>query len=246
MKTLKRIVSIALAVILVSCSVPLTKAIDDIELTPPFWGDIYRDGVLNAKDVLKCARVAEGLESTTYEDRCFADVNLDGNLTEDDSKTLAALRVGNISELPAESEAEIIFKAPSKDSYNQGEELDTSGMSVIVSSKKDPSVKYILTENISVSGFNSSTIGTQTLTATFRGLAFGFSVSVNDPAGQVDPTNPTTPMNPTNPANPDSSNNSTSQSGICHWCGKTHNNGFFQIILGFIHSVLVFFFGKKY
>ena len=33
---------------------------------------------------------------------------------------------------------------------------------------------------------------------------------------------------------------------VCHWCGKDHSNGFFQKVIGFFHSILAFFFGKKY
>ena len=35
-------------------------------------------------------------------------------------------------------------------------------------------------------------------------------------------------------------------SNVCKWCGKTHNNGFFQSIIGFFHNIFAKIFGAKY
>ena len=56
-----------------------------------------------------------------------------------------------------------------------------------------------------------------------------------------DPTNPTNPTNPTDPTNP-----TQPQVNVCKWCGKTHDNGFIQKIIGFFHTILANIFGAKY
>ncbi len=56
-----------------------------------------------------------------------------------------------------------------------------------------------------------------------------------------DPTNPTNPTSPTEPATP-----SQPQGNMCKWCGKTHDSGFIQKLIGFFHNILASIFGAKY
>ena len=56
-----------------------------------------------------------------------------------------------------------------------------------------------------------------------------------------DPTNPTNPTSPTEPATP-----SQPQGNICKWCGKTHDSGFIQKLIGFFHNILASIFDAKY
>ena len=67
----------------------------------------------------------------------------------------------------------------------------------------------------------------------------------NNPDQPDNPNNPDQPDNPNNPDQPDNPGNNQNES-ICKWCGKTHDNGFFQKILGFFHKIFAAVFGAKY
>ncbi len=53
--------------------------------------------------------------------------------------------------------------------------------------------------------------------------------------------NPTNTTNPTEPTSP-----SQTQANLCKWCGKTHDNGFIQKLIGFFHNIFAAIFGAKF
>ncbi|MBQ8814982.1 MAG: bacterial Ig-like domain-containing protein [Lachnospiraceae bacterium] len=73
---------------------------------------------------------------------------------------------------------------PAKLTYEQGEELDTSGM-VITAAYSDGTTNTI-TEGFTVSGFDSSVAGTQTITISYGDMSTSFTVTVSEPKEEVD------------------------------------------------------------
>ena len=143
----------------------------------PYWGDLNNDHYVDYQDnnIINSIILEDVIPQN--EQKCFADINLDGKITASDITALTTYINDSSKTIPT-AEAEISFNPPSKSIYRSGESLNTSGAKVIVSNKNNPSVKYEFTDNITITGFNSSTIGKQTLTAAFRGMKFYFDVTV--------------------------------------------------------------------
>ena len=199
MRKSTRVLAILLAMMMILSSVPVAFADEDKTAYPdaPYWGDLNGDQKVNFSDIARLNNIRLGKIEGTLEQRCFGDVNLDGELSglynesvglqedrEDnmfkDILQINKYRLGKISSLPAESLAKITFNEPTKLSYKKGESFNKSGMSVVVQNKNNSSVKYTFTDNyITVTGFDSSTTGTKRLTATFRGLTWSFNVTVS-------------------------------------------------------------------
>lgn len=193
MKTGKRFLSIFLATLMLLTAAPLTGfvglevapkagALDSV--TPPYWGDVNDSQTVNVSDLTAIQMIVSGSSADeTFENRCFADVDLNGSVDETDTGYISTFIANHLSEsetfkFPAESLAKITLNPPSKTTYFIGESLDTAGMNVVVENTNDPSVRYVLTENITVTGFDSSTVGTKHLTATFRGLVLVFDIVI--------------------------------------------------------------------
>ena len=193
MKKSKQILSVFLAMLMIALSVPVAFAEVDTSVAAPYWGDVNGDHKADFSDILQLNKIRLGKIQGTPEQLCFGDVNLNGEIqgvyNEDEGITdnnifddilqINKFRLGKISSLPAYSLAKITFNPPTKTVYKPGDDLNTDGMSVVVENKNNSKVKYTLTENISVAGYKPNKIGTQQLTATFRGLTFSFSVKVN-------------------------------------------------------------------
>ena len=145
---------------------------------PPYWGDVNGDNKINSLDITLISKHIADLETLTAEQACFGDVNLDGKTNISDVTTIAQYIAGTISAFPCESVADITV-VPAKTQYAKGEALKTSGTRILVKNRNS-SVSYELTDNISISGYNPNTVGTQTLTATYRGLKLTFTVTVKD------------------------------------------------------------------
>ena len=64
-----------------------------------------------------------------------------------------------------------------KVSYNAGESLDVSGLTIEVT-KEDVTTKTVKVSSSMVSGFNSLELGTQTLTITYGGCTTTFDIEV--------------------------------------------------------------------
>ena len=145
---------------------------------PPYWGDVNGDNKINSLDITLISKYIADLETLTAEQACFGDVNLDGKTNISDATTIAQYIAGTISAFLCESVADITV-IPAKTQYTKGEALKTSGTRILVKNRNS-SVSYELTDNISISGYNPNTVGTQTLTASYRGLKLTFTVTVND------------------------------------------------------------------
>ena len=145
---------------------------------PPYWGDVNGDNKINSLDITLISKDIANLETLTAEQACFGDVNLDGKTNISDVTTIAQYIAGTISAFPCEAVADITV-VPPKTQYTKGEALKTSGTRILVRNRNS-SVSYELTDNISISGYNPNTVGTQTLTATYRGLKLTFTVTVKD------------------------------------------------------------------
>ena len=68
---------------------------------------------------------------------------------------------------------------PAKTSYFIGESLDLTGL--VITAEYSDGTKKTVTEDYSVSGFDSSSAGTKTVTVTFDGKAATFTVTVKEP-----------------------------------------------------------------
>ncbi len=72
---------------------------------------------------------------------------------------------------------------PSKTTYELGEALDTTGLSITVT--YDDASTATLTEGFAVEGFDSATTGKKTLTVTYDGVSTTFQVTVTEPVPQA-------------------------------------------------------------
>ncbi len=155
----------------------------------PCWGDLNGDGKFDLSDMQKYDRVRRGVETPTQEERCFLDVNLDGkiddNIAQDlhnpitaDLQAMNEYRLGRLYSFPADALAVYDFVPPTKTTYYVGERFDPAGMKVVITNRNNPSVKYELTQGVTVSGFNAFQTGQQTLIASLRGLEYPFTVTV--------------------------------------------------------------------
>jgi hypothetical protein len=175
---------------------------DSTGLVAPYWGDLNGDYKVNFSDMLIYNKIRTGRIEPTQEQRCFMDVDLNGLITVDNNPQqdsfeteedfdainenqlpadmiyMNKLRLGKINELPAYSLAEYELVFPIKTTYEVGEPFDPSGMKIIVTNKDNSSVRYELTENIEVSGFDSSSEGSKTVTASLRDMSFTFKVNI--------------------------------------------------------------------
>ena len=147
----------------------------------PYWGDINNDRKINVSDVTCLMNMLEDIDGVE-EQFCFADVDLDGSVTQKDLELIeeftAKQLVGTPFRFPAQDLATITFIKPAQTTYSKGELVDLCGMSIVVENKNDPRVRYVLNDNITVTGFDSSTVGIKALTAVFRGLVFHFDVAI--------------------------------------------------------------------
>ncbi len=172
----------------------------------PYWGDLNGDGIVNFKDILIYNKIRLGKIMPTQEQRCFMDVNLNGeisdvvdaqSISDEDKQDLVEmeslndqipqdmlymnmLRLARIDSLPAENLANYEFVLPTKTTYSVGEAFDRSGMRIIVTNKYNPSVRYELTDNIGVKGFDSTSEGYKKVTMTFHGMKKQFIIIVGD------------------------------------------------------------------
>ena len=145
----------------------------------PYWGDVNEDNYIDYHDVTLVSQFMAGTKTPTAAQACFGDVNLDGKISIADMTKIAEYNSGSISAFPCESVVDITV-VPAKTQYTKGEALKTSG-TIIQVKKQNSTVSYELTDNISISGYNPNTVGTQTLTATYRGLKLTFTVTVIAP-----------------------------------------------------------------
>ncbi len=78
----------------------------------------------------------------------------------------------------------ITVTAPTKTEYTVGDTLDTTGM--VVKAVYSNGDETVVTENATLSGFDSSTAGTKTVTVTYEGKSATFEVTIKEPAAEVD------------------------------------------------------------
>jgi len=81
-----------------------------------------------------------------------------------------------------------IQSTPTKISYNIGEGLDTTGLTLKLT-YSDGSSKTVTT-GFTVSGFDSATAGTKTVTVTYEGKTTTFTVTVTEPEPEIDENAP--------------------------------------------------------
>ena len=143
----------------------------------PYWGDMNGDYSIDSDDIEQIMNIASGTITPTAEQKCFADLDLNGKVEKNDAARLNSYRNGYADTLLAETIADYHFFEPKKTIYVKGETLETSGLKLVISNKNDTSVKYEFT-NLTVKGFDSSKVGTQVLTASFRGQNYMFVVTV--------------------------------------------------------------------
>lgn len=164
---------------------------NEAEPAVPCWGDLNGDKKVDLSDMQKYDRFRCGLETPTQEERCFLDVNLDGQIDENvaqsiedpttaDMLAMNEYQLGRLYSFPADALAVYDFAPPAKTAYFIGESFDPTGMKIVITNRNDPSVKYELTECITVTGFNAAQTGQQTVTASLRGLDYTFTVTVSN------------------------------------------------------------------
>ena len=73
--------------------------------------------------------------------------------------------------------ASITVKKPTKLVYSIGEELDTTGMTV-TAKYYDSSTELIDVSKVTITGFDSSTTGVKTVSVTYRGKTYNFSIRI--------------------------------------------------------------------
>ena len=164
-----------------SSDAPVTLyAVYLLDNSTEFWGDVDCDGEVDPSDAKYILKYVVGKSIPSPEQSILGDVDLSGDLTEADAQTVLKYYVGKIDEFPAESLAEFSFIAPLKTNYYVNEELDSTGISIIVTNKNNDAVFYTLTDSIELSGYDASQIGTQTITATWRNKVFTFEITVSE------------------------------------------------------------------
>ena len=102
----------------------------------------------------------------------------------------------NILDIDPESVNSVSVKTlPTKLVYQKGEELDTSGLTLLVIYNE--SERIIISEGYTISGYDPQTLGKQTVTVTFLGKTTTFDVTV-----EGEPDNPDDPGEPGDPVEP--------------------------------------------
>lgn len=144
----------------------------------PYWGDMNGDHQIDYDDLMQITKISSGEITPTAEQKCFADLNMDGIINAKDVSILNNYRLYNTA-IPAETSTSYQYYDPIKTTYLKGEPLDRSGLKLEIINQNDTSVKYEF-ENLSVKGFDSSKVGTQVLTAPFRGQSYMFVVTVEE------------------------------------------------------------------
>lgn len=144
----------------------------------PYWCDLNDDRFVNGSDRSEIANYLVDTATLTAEQKCFGDVNLDGTLDDIDLLIAAQYIDGVINTFPAANAAKYTFVHPTKTEYIQGETLDTAGAKIQIDNSNNTSVSYSMDQNISFAGYDSSVVGKQTITATYRGLTFSYTVNV--------------------------------------------------------------------
>jgi DUF1680 family protein len=80
--------------------------------------------------------------------------------------------------VPVSVEPSLTVKAPDKTEYEQGEELDLTGIEVTAT--YDDGTTEVLTDGYEVSGYDADKIGEQTITVSYDGLSATFTVTVKE------------------------------------------------------------------
>ncbi len=98
----------------------------------------------------------------------------------------------------------VIATLPDKTVYFLNEAFNVSGCFIDVT-LSDGSVKNIAVTDNMISGFNSDTIGTKTITVTYEGLTATFEVTIKRRSSDTPdtPSRPSTPYRPHTPSEPD-------------------------------------------
>ena len=141
-------------------------------------GDPDCDGQITVADALVALRVAAKLSESSPEMVACCDTDGDGHITVADA--LAILRVA--AKLAPPFDLIILVRIavttlPSKTSYISGEALDITGCKITLY-YSDGSSEIVAVSDSMVSGFNSSTTGTKTITVTYEGKTATFTITV--------------------------------------------------------------------
>ena len=138
-------------------------------------GDVNEDGMITTTDARWALQAAVEKRVLSGQALINADVYpeiADGKVTTTDARVILELamqplEVGSIS----------MNTLPSKTSYTQGEAFDVTGASITVIYTNGSSETIDVTADM-VSGYNASSVGTQTLTVTYSSKTTTFTVTV--------------------------------------------------------------------
>ncbi len=161
---------------------------EDKNETPPYWGDVNGDKRVDVLDSNLIKRYSKGYEAFSDDQLCFGDVDLNGRVNSTDSVKILRYINGKES-LDCFENAVITFTDFNKTTYGRGESLDETGLSVVITSSINPDIRYVLTEGITVSGFQKNVVGSQILTVSFRDYKTTKTVNVIDnspPESQIE------------------------------------------------------------
>ena len=150
----------------------------------PYWGDVNGDHIVNEDDCEYILDYLKDIENLSEEQLCFADVNLDG-IVDIADYTLLLKYIKGLQNLQTEN-AVISFSGFEKFNYIEGEPIDTSDLSVVLTNSTDSDVRYELTHGVTVSGYDPNTVGTQVLTFTYRGYTTTKTVNVYDDVSSIE------------------------------------------------------------
>ena len=142
------------------------------------WGDVDQNGKVNPADGSLVLDFVVHSETPTQEQSILADVNFDGIINVNDSNLILNYYTGKIEVFPIELFAQFSFTAPTKKNYHVGEDLDLTGMNIVVTNKNNNAISYSIDEAITLNGYNKNQPGSQTITAAWQSKSYTFPVTV--------------------------------------------------------------------
>ena len=145
-----------------------------------YYGDVYRDGSVTDLDLVYINRYLLGKQTPDYpmqEFRLRADLDRDGEITDNDAQMISALRLNQITQAElSQAYVSTTVSANPKRSYQFGEALDTSGLEIDI--LFDTGASYTITDQLLVKGYDPYKTGTQTLTVQYYQFTAAYTVTV--------------------------------------------------------------------
>ena len=147
-----------------------------VEEPAPYWGDMNDDKRIDDSDAEFINQYLKGYVELSDEQKCFADVDFNGNVNATDSIILQRY-VKGFEPIPATSKTDINL-ITTKNNYNTGDALELEDFQIVVSSTDSAAVSYTIADGFTLSGYDPNEVGMQTISTTFRGIELSTTIMV--------------------------------------------------------------------